>query len=62
MTTYGDRLHRRRCIGFRVAFFFGIGLAIINRDNWVLLGIALGALVLIAVVYWRDCRRPRHDS
>jgi hypothetical protein len=31
MTSSSDRLQRRRCIGFRVAFIFGILLAIINR-------------------------------
>jgi len=60
MKGLSDRLRRRRCIGFRIAFIFGILLAVINRDDWVLLGIALGGLVLLAVMYWRDCRQPRH--
>ena len=37
MTLGSDRLHRRRCIGFRIAFIFGILLAVINRDDWTLL-------------------------
>ena len=35
MTVGSDRLHRRRCIGFRVAFIFGILLAVINRNDWM---------------------------
>lgn len=60
MTGRSDRLQRRRCIGFRVAFVLGILLAVVNRDDWVLLGIALGALALVVIVYWRDCLQPRH--
>ena len=41
MTVGSDRLHRRRCIGFRIAFIFGILLAVINRSDWTLLSIAL---------------------
>jgi uncharacterized membrane protein YedE/YeeE len=59
MTGRSVRLERRRCIGFRVAFVLGILLAVINRGDWLLLGIALGGLAVIAIVYWRDCRRPR---
>jgi hypothetical protein len=60
MTGRSVRLQRRRCIGFRVAFILGILLAVINRGDWLLLGIALGGLGLVAIVYWRDCRQPRH--
>jgi hypothetical protein len=61
MSQRSDRLHRRRCLGFRVAFFFGILLAVINRDDWTLLGIALGGVAIVAIVYWRDCRQSRRD-
>ena len=59
MTASSDRLRRRRCIGFRVAFIFGILLAVINRSDWALLSIALAGMVIVLVAYWRDCRRPR---
>ena len=61
MTHFSDRLRRRRCMGFRVAFLLGILLAVINRGDWLLLSIALGGLTLIAIVYWRDCRTSRHN-
>ena len=59
MTVRSDRLHRRRCIGFRVAFIFGILLAVINRGDWVLLSIALAGMAVLLIAYWRDCRKPR---
>jgi hypothetical protein len=59
MTTGSDRLHRRRCIGLRVAFVFGILLAVINRGDWTLLGIALAGMAILVIAYWRDCRKPR---
>jgi hypothetical protein len=59
MTTGSDRLHRRRCIGLRVAFFFGILLAVINRRDWTLLAIALAGMAIVVIAYWRDCRKPR---
>ena len=59
MTGRSDRLQHRRCIGFRVAFVLGILLAVVNRGDWLLLGIALGAVALVAIVYWRDCRQSR---
>jgi hypothetical protein len=59
MTASSDRLRRRRCIGFRVAFIFGILLAVINRSDWALLSIALAGMVIVLVAYWRDCRKPR---
>ena len=60
MTVGSDRLHRRRCIGFRIAFIFGILLAVINRSDWTLLAIALGGMGIVLIVYWRDCRKSRH--
>ena len=59
MTASSDRLRRRRCIGFRVAFIFGILLAVIKRSDWALLSIALAGMVIVLVAYWRDCRKPR---
>lgn len=60
MTLGSDRLHRRRCIGFRLAFIFGILLAVINRSDWILLAIALAGMAILLIAYWRDCRKPRH--
>ena len=60
MTVRSDRLHRRRCIGFRIAFIFGILLAVINRSDWALLAIALAGMAIVLIAYWRDCRKPRH--
>jgi hypothetical protein len=62
MTPGGDRLRRRRCIGLRVAFVLGILLAVINRHDRLLLVVALAGLVVLAVAFWRDCRRSRHSS
>ena len=59
MTIGSDRLHRRRCIGLRVAFIFGILLAVINRGDWTLLTIALAGMTILGIAYWRDCRKPR---
>ena len=61
MSTSSDRLQRRRCIGFRIAFIFGILLAVINRGDWTLLSIAVAGMAILVVAYWRDCRRPRHS-
>ena len=60
MTTGGDRLHRRRCIGLRVAFVLGILLAVVNREDVTLLVIALAGTAVVAIAFWRDCRKPRH--
>jgi hypothetical protein len=60
MTIGSDRLHRRRCIGLRVAFIFGILLAVINRGDWTLVAIALAGIAILGIAYWRDCRKPRH--
>jgi hypothetical protein len=59
MTVGSDRLHRRRCIGFRIAFIFGILLAVINRSDWTLLAIALAGMAILVIAYWRDCRKSR---
>jgi hypothetical protein len=62
MNAGGGRLHRRRCLGLRVAFVLGILLAVINRHDRLLLGITLGGMAVIVVAFWRDCRAPRHTS
>ena len=62
MSIGSDRLRRRRCIGLRVAFVFGILLAVLNRDDWLLLTIALAGMAILLIAYWRDCRNPRHTS
>jgi hypothetical protein len=59
MSTGSDRLKRRRCIGLRVAFVFGILLAVINRDDTALLAVALVGMAIVAFIYWRDCRASR---
>jgi hypothetical protein len=59
MTTGSERLQRRRCIGFRVAFILGILLAVINRRDWALLSIALAGMAILLIAYWRDCRKSR---
>jgi hypothetical protein len=51
-----ERLHRRRCIGLRVAVVFAVFLAVLNRGDWAIVTVAaVGALIAI-VAYWRDCR------
>ena len=60
MSISSDRLQRRRCIGFRNDFIFGILLAVINRGDWTLLSIALAGMAILVIAYWRDCRKPRH--
>jgi len=34
-------------------------LAIINRDDWRLLSIALAGMAILLIAYWRDCRKSR---
>ncbi|HVD66195.1 MAG TPA: hypothetical protein VNB65_04780 [Gaiellaceae bacterium] len=62
MTAGSDRLRRRRCIGLRVAFLFGIILAVLNRSDMVLLAIALVGTAIAVIAFWRDCRQPRRTS
>jgi hypothetical protein len=59
MTSGSDRLQRRRCIGFPIAFIFGILLAVINRHDWPLLSISLAGMAMLLIAYWRDCRKSR---
>lgn len=60
MTTGGDRLRRRRCLGLRVAFVLGILLAVVNREDVTLLVIALVGIAIVAIAFWRDCRTSRY--
>ena len=60
MNAGSDRLRRRRCIGLRVAVVFGILLAVTNRDDTLLLLVALAGLAIVAIAFWRDCRESRH--
>jgi O-antigen/teichoic acid export membrane protein len=60
--TYSERLRRRRCIGLRLAALFGVLLAAFNWRDWAIIAIGLAGAVLVLVVYWRDCRRPRDNS
>jgi uncharacterized membrane protein len=60
MSTGGDRLRRRRCISLRIAFLFGIVLAVFSRGDIPLLTVALIGLCVVAIVFWRDCRDTRH--
>jgi len=57
-----ERLHRRRCIGLRVAVVFAVFLAVLNRDDWAVVAVAaVGGLVAV-VAYWRDCRGSRSKT
>ena len=60
--TSADRLHRRRCLGLRIAAFFGVLLAAFNPYDWIIIAIGLAGAAFVLIVYWRDCRRPRDDS
>jgi hypothetical protein len=60
MNSGSDRLRRRRCIGLRVAFVLGMLLAVINRDDTLLLLVALAGIAVVTIAFWRDCRAPRH--
>jgi hypothetical protein len=57
-----ERLHRRRCIGLRVAVVFAVFLAVLNRRDWAIVAVAaVGGLVAV-VAYWRDCRGSRSKT
>jgi uncharacterized membrane protein YfcA len=61
MTT-ADRLRRRRCIALRIAALFGVLLAAFNPRDWAIIAVGLAGAVVVLVVYWRDCRRPRDKA
>jgi hypothetical protein len=60
--TSADRLHRRRCMGLRIAAFFGVLLAAFNPYDWIIIAIGLAGAAFVLIVYWRDCHRSRDDS
>jgi hypothetical protein len=51
-----DRLHRRRCIGLRLAVFFAILFAIASWGDWVPMGVLVAGGLFALVVFLRDCR------
>ena len=57
-----ERLHRRRCIGLRVAVVFAIFLAVLNRRDWAIVAVAAVGAVIAIVAYWRDCRGSRSET
>jgi hypothetical protein len=60
--TYSGRLHRRRCIGLRVAVVFAILLIALSWGDWPIIAVA-GAGGLLAIgAYWRDCRRAAGEA
>jgi hypothetical protein len=60
--TSAERLHRRRCIGLRIAFLFAIVLAASEWGDWPVMAVAVAGGLLAIGAYWRDCRRPRTES
>jgi O-antigen/teichoic acid export membrane protein len=54
--TLPERLHRRRCIGLRVAVIFAILLAAVSWGDWAIMAAAAAGGVFALVVYLRDCR------
>jgi uncharacterized membrane protein YfcA len=60
--TDAERLRWRRCMALRVAAVFGVLLAAFNPRDWAIIAIGLAGTVIVLVVYWRDCRRPRNNS
>jgi hypothetical protein len=60
--TGSERLHRRRCIGLRVAVLFAILLAAVSWSDWAVMGVALAGGLFALVVFLRDCRAPARDS
>jgi hypothetical protein len=54
--TLPERLHRRRCIGLRVAVIFAILLAAVSWGDWAIMAVAAGGGLFALVVYFRDCR------
>jgi uncharacterized membrane protein YfcA len=59
--TDAERLRWRRCMALRVAAVFGVLLAAFNPRDWAIIAIGLAGTVIVLVVYWRDCRRPRNN-
>jgi hypothetical protein len=56
--TDSERLHRRRCIGLRVAVLFAVLLAAVSWGDWAVMGVAAAGGLFALVVFLRDCRAP----
>jgi hypothetical protein len=56
---YSARLHRRRCIGLRVAVVFAIFLIALSWGDWPIIAVAGAGGLLALGAYWRDCRKGR---
>jgi F0F1-type ATP synthase assembly protein I len=54
---YPARVHRRRCIGLRVAVVCAILLIAINWGDWPVISVVGAGGLLAVVVYWLDCRK-----
>jgi hypothetical protein len=57
-----ERLHRRRCIGLRVAVVFAILLAAVSWDDWAIMAVAAAGGLFALGVYVRDCRRSAQNT
>jgi hypothetical protein len=53
-----ERLHRRRCIGLRIAVVFAILLAAVSWGDWPVMAVAAAGGLVALGVYLKDCRRP----
>ena len=51
-----DRATFRRCLALRVAVVFGIVLAILYRDYWPTVAVAVAGIGVALATYWRNCR------
>jgi hypothetical protein len=60
--TLPPRLHRRRCIGLRVAVIFAILLAAVSWGDWAIMAVAAAGGPFALVVYLRDCRSSAQKS
>jgi hypothetical protein len=59
---YSARLHRRRCIGLRVAVVFAIFLMAVSWADWPIIAVAGAGGLLALVAYWRDCRKAAVEA
>jgi hypothetical protein len=57
-----ERLHRRRCIGLRIAVFFAVLLAAVSWGDWAVMAVAAAGGLFALVVFLRDCRRAGRES
>jgi hypothetical protein len=59
---YSARLHRRRCIGLRLAVVFAILLIALSWGDWPIIAVAGAGGLLALGVYWRDCRKGTEQA